>query len=122
MGTANLRRWAADVESTGAATTADIKVPDDTTNDFIYVTKIVITFKSHANAKQTQIVDSAGTPVVYITIDDLTPATGLNNGAPFVYDFGRRGLKMTKGKKLQVLGQASGSVVHVYAEGYQALI
>lgn len=113
----SLRRWRANVVTTGAATTVDIKAPDAAT-DFVYVTFLSVQITTHANGKSTTIQDSNGSPVVIAVINDLTVASGINQGQPFVYSF-PRGFKLTVGKKLQALDSAAGCVCSVYAEGFQ---
>lgn len=119
MATSTLRRWAAQVTSTGTAAATDIKSPDAAT-DYLYLTKLFVQIITHANAKTSTIQDSAASPVVIAVINDLTVASGTNKGEQFVFDFGRRGWRLTLGKKLQILDSASGCVCTVVAEGYQS--
>lgn len=115
---AQTRRFAAHATSTGAATTVDLKATDAAT-DFIYLKLARAQIITHANGKTSTLQDSSGSPVVFAVIADLTVAAGGNQGGQFVFDFGNRGIKLTQGKKLQVLDQAAGCVVFWYVEGYQ---
>lgn len=111
-----LKKWRAQAISSGAATATDIG-PVPAATEYLYVTKLVVTFVTHVNAKNHFIQDSTGTPVVYAIINDLTVATGLLQNQPIVFDW-PRGLRLTLAKKLQVLDEASGGIVCVYAEGF----
>jgi hypothetical protein len=118
MATPTLRRWAADVAGTAAATTAVIKAADDA-NSFIYVNLIRLSVITHVNAKRTMFEDS--TPTVKAAYEDLTTTAATQQGT-ITWDFGKRGVKLAKGKDFLVLGEANGSTVQVYAEGYQSAV
>lgn len=116
-----LRRWASSGNVAAGATTA-VKVPEDTTNDYVYLTRITVQIVVHANAKNITVQDSAGTPVLIALISDLTVATGLSQGQPFVYDFGKRGYRATKGKTVNIVSDSAGPAASFAAEGYLSLV
>lgn len=115
---AQLRNFATSGIFAAAATVA-IKVTDAAT-DYIYVTGLILTITTHANAKNVTFEDNAGTPVVCAVYNDLTVAAGANQGQPITYDFGKRGFKLTQGKQLQVVSDSAGPAGSFVAYGYQS--
>jgi hypothetical protein len=100
-----------------AAATVDLKLTDAST-DYIYVTGLVLSIYTHANAKNMTFQDS--TPASFASYNDLTVAAGANQGQPIVYDFGTRGYKLAQGKKLQCVSDSAGPAGTVVAYGYQS--
>lgn len=113
---ATLKRFSAQAVSTGAATDATLVAA--VTGVTIYVTKLFVNVITHANAKKTTIQDTNSSPVVVAVINDLTVASGTQGNNQFVFDFGRRGFKLTADKGLRVTDEAAGCVCNVVAEGY----
>jgi hypothetical protein len=116
-----LRRWASHGNVAAGATTA-IKVPEDTTNDYVYLTRLSVQITVHANAKNLTVQDSAGTPVLIALISDLTVASGTNRGEPFLYDFGKRGYRATKGKTINIVSDSAGPAASFVAEGFLSTV
>ncbi len=122
MATSNLRRWSAQVALTAAATAAVLKAADDTTNDYVYVTKLILSITTVATGKATTLTDSAASPITYARYTDITETAANNKQSLITFDFGRRGVRMTKGKSATVTGEASGSAGWAFGEGYQRLV
>lgn len=116
-----LRRWASS-GNVAAGATAAVKAPDSSTLDYVYLTRIAINIVVHANAKNLTVQDSAGTPVLAALVSDLTVASGTNQGAQFVFDFGRRGWKATIGKTINLVSDSAGPAAVFVAEGFQSTV
>jgi hypothetical protein len=115
-----LRRWSSHGNVAAGATTA-IKVPD-ASNDYVYLTRLSVQITVHANAKNLTVQDSAGTPVLIALISDLTVASGTNRGEPFLYDFGKRGYRATKGKTINIVSDSAGPAASFVAEGFLSTV
>lgn len=86
------------------------------TNFTVYVQKVTIAIKSHADGKTITLQDTAGTPVVIGVVNDHTAAAGIPDVV--VFDFGPHGTALTASKGLDVVSAASGPAARVHAEGY----
>lgn len=82
----------------------------------VYVTKLTLSIKTHANAKFVAFQDDAGTPIVIAKHGDLTGAAGVPSVV--TWDFGKGGVALTASKGLNAVSEASGVAGTVYAEGY----
>jgi N-acetylglucosamine-6-phosphate deacetylase len=102
------------VANLNGATLVDLKDPG--VNGTVYLTRATLSITTHVNAKTVSIQDNAGSPVVVAVANDLTVAAGVPDVK--TWDFGKYGVPLTKGKKLQTVGQAAGSAGIVYAEGF----
>jgi hypothetical protein len=99
------------------ATAVDVFDPGSTKT--AYVTKATLTIVTHVNGKFAGLQDSAGTPVVWCKHIDATAAAGVPSVV--TWDFGKKGIPMTAGKKVQAISEASGFdglEAYLYVEGY----
>lgn len=117
-----LRRWQAQAQMSGGASSVTIKAADDTSS-YIYVTEIRMGVMGHANGKVTFFEDTNSSAYQIAQFDDLTVAAGSpgTNGT-VTWNFGTRGAKLTLGKNFVVRSQASGTSGFVTAEGYQSAV
>jgi hypothetical protein len=84
-----------------------------------YVTKVTLTIVAHVNGKFAGLQDSTGTPIIYCKHIDATAATGVLD--VITWDFGKGGIPMALGKKVQAISEASGfatTAAYLYVEGY----
>jgi hypothetical protein len=98
-------------------TAVDMKDPGSTRS--VYVTRVTATIVAHVNSKFLGFQDSSATPIVWGKHIDATAAAGVPSVV--TWDFGTGGLKLTTGKKLQAISEASGfdtTKAYIFAEGY----
>lgn len=99
-----------------AGTLVDLELPNSSSST-IYVTKITLSIVTHANGKLVAIQDDNSSPVVIAKHLDATAAAGVPSVV--TWDFGKWGIPITIGKKLQCVSEAAGVAGWVYAEGYE---
>jgi hypothetical protein len=81
------------------------------------VTRVTLSIVTHVAAGTFALQDSAGSPVTYAKHVDAAAAAGVPSTVS--WDFGKFGVPMTAGKKVQVIGSASGITGYAYVEGYK---
>jgi len=107
------RKWHGQVTLTDDTEAVVYTCPSSTKT--VYVTKLTLTIKTHANTKVVQVKDTDD--VVIAAHTDLTAAAGVPSTV--TWDFGRGGVPLTVGLNLvAVAGSATGVAGVVYAEGY----
>jgi len=112
-----MKRFFANTVAFNDATAVDVVDPGSART--AYVTKATLTIVAHVNGKFAGLQDSAGTPVVFCKHIDATAAAGVPSVV--TWDFGREGIPMTAGKKVQSISEASGfngTEAYLYVEGY----
>lgn len=110
-----------DIDLDGAAVAATAIRTVKSANHRIYVQRVTLNIKTHANAKVFSVEDSAGTPLNVAYHTDLTFAAGVPSVVE--WDFGPNGRALTIGKNLNYLANTAGSgfVGNFHVEGYEKL-
>lgn len=98
-----------------ASTDDTTLVTNGSTNNTIYIQKIYCSLTT-ATAATISFEDSAGAPVRVAYVDG---AVGTN--APWSFDFGAEGAKLTEGKNFVMNVSATGNAGRVVWEGYERL-
>lgn len=115
-------KWSAEATITASAQAATAAKSASSTKHQLFVTRIVLSITTHANAKVALTVQSSnGTPVVIYSRTDLTAAAGVPD--TIEVDFGEEGISVAVGENVNWLWSTGGSgpTGRAKIEGYEKL-